>query len=374
MTRFSCFLLAFILLLAGCGRFTPPVEPIPTEVTPPDGDGVGSSSQNVFEYPLFGGIDDLLAGDGWVRIGWETASDNDFEPEELSYRVYLALDSGHQDFSIPDLEISSDSNVAFIEGLANGTAIHAVVRAVDPLGNEDPNEVEWAATPNPVRYVNHATSPVGGNGLTPETAFSSMGQAVGESIPLEGVNFHVSAGLYLENVFLFSGMFLYGGFDASFAPDARNGELNLTQFASLFSTDLVILSPGHLLTGIDSISLSGQGIVESGVVAVETWARITNCQIFDVTIHGVEFRSDFFDGDTVDGTLRGCVIEGCGGEGVVIDGIGNILIDNNQIRSNLNEGIESQWIRSGFEQESRIEITRNIIRDNGDEGIDLDCA
>lgn len=373
MIRFNALILSSLLMLVGCSRFVPPIEPIPPEVTPPRGGGIGNSTQNIFEYPLFAGIDDLLAGDGWVRIGWESATDNDFETEELSYRIYLAFDSGHQDFSTPDLEIQQGGTSALIEGLTNGIAVHLVVRAVDPLGNEDPNEVEWAATPNPVRYVNHEASPVGGTGLTPETAFSSVGQAVGASLPLGGVNFHVAEGLYPENVFLFSGMFLYGGFDSTFLPDDRDGDLHLTQFASLFPTDLVHLNPGDLLTGIDSVSLSGQGIVNTGVVAEETWARITRCQIFDVAIHGVEFRSDYFDGDTVDGTLRGCVIEGCNGEGVLIDGIGNIVIDNNQIRSNLNEGIESQAIYSGFDQESRVEITRNVIRDNGDEGVDLDC-
>jgi len=61
-------------------------------------------------------------------------------------------------------------------------------------------------------------------------------------------------------------------------------------------------------------------------------------------------------------------------KGYGIVGIPQIHIDNSEIRNNLNEGIESQWIHSGFGKEAKVEISRCRVHQNGDEGIDLDLA
>ncbi|MFQ5653283.1 MAG: right-handed parallel beta-helix repeat-containing protein, partial [Planctomycetota bacterium] len=371
--------LALLALLApsGCDRFQRNSLPVVTFSPNPDGDPVGVSSQIEIDHPLFGGITEMIAGDGVLRIGWEPASDDLDAVEEIVYRVYLAAGPGDQDFENPDAITAPGATQIDFTGLANAQIVYAVVRAVDVDGNEDSNSVEWIAVPNPVRYVD-SSAPPGGDGLSPASAYSSMAAAAFFSQGLGGVNFYVAGGVYIPNPVLFEGQFAYGGF-ASGSPMTladRDPGLHSTQFQgnSDYPFDVVTLKPGTLLTGLDGVSVAGTMAAQVGIFAEDAFVRITNCQIFNVGVQGIDLRSHFADDLTIEGIVRGCLITNCGSEGIRIDGIPDLSIDNNLIRDCVNEGIESQWIYGSSGIDARVDITRNRIERCGDEGIDLDIA
>jgi len=339
-----------------------------------------SSSLEIL-HPLFGGIGDLVAGDGRIRVAWSEASDDRTPASGIVYRLYLASGPGDQDFAAPPTRTTAAGETTLeIDGLPNGVTVFAVVRAVDTDGREDPNTVEWVATPNPVRYVRAGSA--GGDGLAPATAFPSLGSAVGASLGLGGVNFWIAEGLYAENIFLLPGMSAYGGFASDFDLPARDPPLRDTQFATLFSaTPLATLapvsgvpSPAAPLIAIDGLSLAGNGVSPAGVFVEDAFFRISRCRVFDMAGKGIELRSHVPDSLSVEGTVRGCIIEDTGGEGIVIAAIPDVSIDDNLVRRTGTEGIESQWVHASAALDARIEVTRNLIEECGDEGIDLDFA
>ncbi|MFN0057714.1 MAG: right-handed parallel beta-helix repeat-containing protein [Planctomycetota bacterium] len=375
--------LALLCLLAvassatyGCNRFDPR-RGIGTAPAGPPGDGgegIGVSSQIAVEYPLFGGLQDAVAGDGTIYLAWQDADDNNDAPDSIRYRVYLASGPGDQQFTLPALSTQPGALSASLAGLVNGVTYFVVVRAVDTEGFEDENRVEWAATPNSVRYIDATASAIGADGLTPTTAFPTTGAAVGAAIGLGGVNFYVRGGSYTQNVVLFAGMCLYGGFDSSFTPELRDPLAHASVISSSFAGDVVTMLSGSELTVIDGCVLDGNHTASNGVRADDAFVRISRCEIRDNLLHGVELRSDHLSGSAIEGSVRNCAIVGSGGEGLLIAALTDLVIDNNSIRDNANEGIESQWVFAATGYDTRIEVTRNVVLRNGNEGIDLDFA
>ena len=366
-------ILAALLTLASCDRFVPPTPPGVDVGSIPDGQGLGSDGLAVVTHPRFGGIKDLVAGDSMVRIGWDHASDDDTPTDQIEYLIFVTADDVPIQLDQPTAVVTGITALE-IDGLQNGVMLKVLVQARDSDLEVDPNKNEWLATPNPIRYVRAGAGSTGSDGLTPDSAFPSLAQAVAMSIPLNGVNLFVSEGLYPENIFLFTGMMVFGGFNDQFELDQRDPDTHVTQFGIVFPNDLVSLRPGSLLNGIDGISLSGNNIAESCVFAEDCIARITRCRLSGATTQGIDLRSDSAEGEEIRALIADCVISGCSGEGIRIHGIPQVRIDNCEIRDNLNEGIESQWIQATTLKDARVEITRCNIHGNGDEGIDLDIA
>ncbi|MCA8960506.1 MAG: right-handed parallel beta-helix repeat-containing protein [Planctomycetes bacterium] len=369
-------LAGFLMAVTACNRFDParPVVFVPPPTTI-GGGGVGVSSQIEIEYPLFKGLTEVVAGSTVVHLRWPDASDNNDAPADLRYRVYASLTLGDQDFTTPTLETAGGVTTATITGLTDGAPIYVVVRAVDLDDNEDPNTVEWLALPNPVRYLGGPGASASGDGLSPSSAFASMPQAF---IALFGqdVNLYVAAGGYPSNVSLSDGQSLYGGFSGNFSFADRDPSVHVTEFSftSPIPHDLVSLESGTLPIVFDGCVVSGNLESETGVKIDEVPFSVANCEIRDTTIHGVEILSDVVFGDSLMGTIRGCSIVRCLGEGIVINALGDLVIDDNQIVDNGNEGVESQWLYGISDETTRIVITRNVISRNGDEGVDLDFA
>ncbi len=383
MARWIPSLLALLVAGAlgpGCERFDPhdPPAPAPPASTPGSGEGgVGLVSTVAIDHPVFGGVSGVVSGDGRVDVAWRPAEDDEDAPEAIAYRVYIAAGPGDQDFAAPAVVTAPGVTSAAIDGLPNGAAVYLVARAVDSEGNEDQNRVEWVGVPNPVRYIDAESTGSPANGLTPASAYRTIGQAVGASIALGGVNFHLRQGLYLENVVLFPGMFLHGGFDGSFSVAGRDPQLHISQITvpdTTLDVDAVTILPGSILTGIDGVELDGAGVADNGVFAADAFVRISNCGIRNATSQGITLRSDVAEGSLLEGSVRGCAIVDNGAEGISLSALTDLVIDDNRITENVNEGIEGQWVFGAAGIDTRIEVTRNLIQGNGDEGIDLDLA
>ena len=86
-------------------------------------------------------------------------------PSGISYRIYTSTERQDESkFTRPPAAVTAPGELGTrLAGLPNGQTVFVVVRAVDGVGNIDDNELEWAAMPNPVYYV-EKNAPPGGDG------------------------------------------------------------------------------------------------------------------------------------------------------------------------------------------------------------------
>ncbi len=101
------------------------------------------------EPPEFAGIERLevnLASPTTLKAVWSPGRDRPDPLAPLLYNVYLATESGKQDFSVPAIISAPGATEVIIKGLLPDTEYFVIVRAMDAEGNEEMNTVE-APTP-----------------------------------------------------------------------------------------------------------------------------------------------------------------------------------------------------------------------------------
>ncbi len=99
--------------------------------------------------PDFAGLSELIVDATQPQVilaRWEAGEDNETDREDLRYAIYVALEAGAQDFSVPFRISDPGAEEIAITGLSTNTTHHVVVRAVDSTGNEGSNRIELAAT------------------------------------------------------------------------------------------------------------------------------------------------------------------------------------------------------------------------------------
>lgn len=94
--------------------------------------------------PIFSGIKEASSGDGQITLSWKEAID---VTPPIAYKVYMATESGKQDFTAP-VYVTNETSCT-ITRLRNWQSYYFVVRAEDSKGHQDGNMVEKAATPIP---------------------------------------------------------------------------------------------------------------------------------------------------------------------------------------------------------------------------------
>ncbi len=105
--------------------------------------------------PDFAGVTELsvdVTRPQEILVHWVAGTDNETARDDLRYALYVALESGGQDFSVPFAISAPGAERMAISGLPTGTTHYVVVRAADSSGNEDSNRIELAAT-TPVSFV-----------------------------------------------------------------------------------------------------------------------------------------------------------------------------------------------------------------------------
>jgi Fibronectin type III domain len=77
-----------------------------------------------------------------LLVVWPAASDPVTSSDALTYKVYIATSSGHQNFKTPQLVTPAGKTFAEIDSLQAGQTYYVVVRAVNAAGVEDTNTNE----------------------------------------------------------------------------------------------------------------------------------------------------------------------------------------------------------------------------------------
>ncbi|MCI0650496.1 MAG: right-handed parallel beta-helix repeat-containing protein [Planctomycetes bacterium] len=315
----------------------------------------------------------VCAGDGIVTIAWRPLADGAATKEDCRYRVYTAAKSGAQNFAAaPALETKPGAFAAILANLPRGVPVYVVVRAVDAAGREDQNETEWAATPNPVLYVDEAIAVASPDGRSPATAFRTIQAAIDSAITVEGVNIYVARGRYAENVLIFDGMMLYGGFGSDFSPIERAPAARSQIVAPAGTNDLVTVAPGDSPCGLDGFALDGGERAGRGILAEECLIRITNSNVSGFQRKGIELRSKRFADSRVEGHVRGSVVENNAGEGIFLEGNLDLEVTDTRILHNGQEGIEAKPLTVAAGEKTQLLVERCEIRDSGDIGVEVD--
>ncbi len=326
--------------------------------------------------PRFMGISQLIAGDGVITLQWQSAWD-DLTPDDLlRYRVYISIK--RQDESKferePAHETGSGELGVHLEGYANGVTLYVVVRAVDATGNEDDNELEWSATPNPVFYVQKDAA-THGDGKSASAPLPNLSKAISAAITLvEGANIYIAEGEYEEAttfLLVFDGMMIYGGFPPGFPEWMSKPRTHRTVFSHPVARTLFTLMPGDRLSGVDGLILSGGGKVGRGIEADDCEFRISNCEIHAMTDKGIRLRSDTKPDSITLGEVSRCWIYDNEDSGIDMLGILDVAVTGCGIYENRGEGIEIEELTATANEKSRITIEGCRISDNQDVGIQI---
>ncbi|OUU23750.1 MAG: hypothetical protein CBC13_04865 [Planctomycetia bacterium TMED53] len=344
---------------------TPPrIPPNESSFDPPDQD---------LSPPRFMGLKQLIAGDRELYLTWSMAVDDYSPSDQIRYHIFLANRSGKQDFNAPPLLITEPGVTSCrLTGLENGTSCHVVVRASDPSGKSDDNELEWSAVPNPVLFVDSSVES-SGSGTHPQSAIKTIDEAIGAAIGLPGVNIFVAAGTYPEQFLLFDGMSLYGGFASGFSSLSLP-KINKTIVKGAKNKDSIIIPPGKSLVVIDGFLFPGEGIARRAIVADDCVLRISHCLIEGFVDKGVQIETDVDDGGEASGAILYCDIEKNQGDGLRIEGFVDLSIRESRFRANEQSGISAPSLQPVHGEKTRLDLHRVEISNNGDIGFHLRIA
>jgi len=339
------------------------IDPIPiTDRSPAQRDGLDRP-------PLFWGARSAIAGDGQVLIAWDPARDDHTSAEKMRYHIYLSGRPGKQDFSKPTVTTDAGARSHLLQGLANGEQVFLVVRAIDEKSQGDTNEAEWSALPNPVLYVD-ANSPAGGDGSSPTSAFQKIDDAIGESIGLLGINILVAEGDYSEQLLLFEGMAIYGGFPSGFSGDS-SPDLHRSQLIGSPGQDSVILPPGDQLVVIDGFHFEGGSEARRAIVADDCHLRLSRCEVLHYKDKGIQIETDLDEDGLATGTIQSCIVSGNGGDGIRIEGHVDLAIRDCRLVDNQQSGLSVLPLLPRSGAKARIDMERCEVARNKDIGINI---
>lgn len=108
----------------------------------------GCNNANDMTAPRFEGVQGFTPLSQAVRLNWQPATDDVTQEDDIDYLVYVADESGGQDFGADaEVEATAGTLEATVAGLQPGGQYFFVVRARDAAGNIDTNTKEIVASP-----------------------------------------------------------------------------------------------------------------------------------------------------------------------------------------------------------------------------------
>jgi hypothetical protein len=120
-------------------------------------------------HPEFAGLENAVPlSPHTAELSWRTAVDDFTPPEAISYLIFLALNSGGQNFEFANQVVVGQTSIT-LEGLEPETTYYAVVLAEDEAGNVSSIVVELDFTTFPIPD----TTPPEFDGIQSATALSS---------------------------------------------------------------------------------------------------------------------------------------------------------------------------------------------------------
>lgn len=141
--------------------------------------------------PVFAGVSAVKGINATtLEVSWLPAADDTFPPASISYDVFLAEDSGEQNFAVPTKTVTGETSTQ-ITGLVRDTKYFVVVRARDPEGNvaESTKELSASTLPDTTPPVLAGAPEV--SALTETSLQVSWPAATDDSYPSEDLRYTV---------------------------------------------------------------------------------------------------------------------------------------------------------------------------------------
>lgn len=365
MRRSFFWLSLFVLSSVACSRFTP----IGASISSNAGGGSGISKL----LDGFPGITSALGTASGVRVSWERVLLEGAPDPTVRYRVYLEPGFTDPFDTKPVLELDAFAASATLDGIAPGAPYSCGIRAVDAQGLEDGNRAYTIAIPGAVRYV-RAGSGAGGDGLSPNSAFSQISDGIASAAAVGGGSVWIAEGNYPAAVTLQGNVAVYGGFEATFDPALRDPSSFTTVIdGSAVAGALVRAASGASLVHLDGVTVDGVEQASFGVDLSGADACLANLTIRRCVAQGVRVNAiGSVGGDRL--IVHRCSVREHFGEGLQLTGPVDALLTESEFARNFNEGLEAVDLSAPAGASARVTARRCVFRRNANEGADLKLA
>ncbi|MBL8842881.1 MAG: Ig-like domain-containing protein [Planctomycetes bacterium] len=367
-----------LLLLASCGGgggggssgARPIVPPPPVDPSPPA--GVSGAAQ-------FQGLDGLTPRSDGALLSWTPIADatDPTRPSlDYAYAVHATFDGSAPDpEAAPFLTSSAGATSATLSGIANGTLLRVVVRAVplaDPNAESDANRSELQCRVARLLYVD-PTAAAGGDGKSAAQPLRRIADAVA-LVAGDGLESHVllAEGSYAESLVLSGAVHLVGGYLAGFpngAATPRDPVAHASRLvAPIGATLAVTLLANGLATRLDGVTLDGAGRVRFGIDLTDADLELTGVTLQSFTGEGILAKSRNRRSQLR--ALRSSIVA-MGAEGLQAAGAYDVALSRCSFVGNRFEGIEFDDLSALPHDDTTFHAWRCAFTSNGDDGLDL---
>ncbi|MBL8843302.1 MAG: hypothetical protein JNL90_17410 [Planctomycetes bacterium] len=358
-----------LLASAACGRrFEAARLPAPGGSNPPPVDPPIAVIET--GAARFGGVAGLTPlADGFV-VEWEPLrlDDGSADPN-FAYDLFATLDGSSPDVDgVPTLTTAPGAERATLAGLALGTRLHVAVRAFElaPGGSLDRNPVVLSGEVRPLFWIDAAAGG-GGDGSAPDRPLQRINDAVGAAF-VSGGNFLLAEGTYVEEVALFGGMHLYGGYPTGFTSDERAAQRTVIAPADGAAVAIRLFSSSKPTT-VDRVELAGGGTVRNGLDLRDADLQLARVAISGFAAEGIALSSRQRVSQL---RFQQLVVSGCGAEGMQAQGSVDALFAQASFLGNAHEGLEFDDLTAEPNETSVLRLWRCNGSGNGEEGLDAD--
>jgi hypothetical protein len=318
--------------------------------------------------PFLPGLVAAAAGPNEVRVDWIEA-ESGFE-----LALFQGLSRASVYSSAPVAEVLAGDHLV-LQGLANSVDLFF------GLGLRAVGDSEWTpigvilrARPGPVIYVDAASSAASPDGTTPATAFADLFLGLLVALGQGGGNVWVRDGDYTGAVLpLVAGVHVYGGFDGTFELDTRAARAHRTILRGPAGQRLLDVGGGEPAAVLDGFALRGEGTAQSGIDVGDSSLELRCVDLVGFASRAARL-SNLSTSASYDFLAVDCGFESNGGEGVLLSGAFDVVIDGSRFDGNGLEGAQLDDLVARDGSTATLSVRGSRFFGNASEGLDVDLA
>lgn len=330
------------------------------------GGGGGNPPPDTAVVPPSIGLVSAVAGNGSVRVGWDAT---DGEGSAVAVALFRSTNSGTVYAGAP-IATASGAGAQTVTSLANGVEQFFGLAVDRGAGQYDPTGTVFRAQPNAPVFVDASSTAGTPDGATPSTAFPTLAAGVAAAVNQGGGNVWIAEGTYNGVALsLQSGVDLYGGFTSAFDLATRDPEAHASLLRGNAGFFVLELTGGGLPLVIDGLTIDGRNLTSFGLDIDSTEVRVSACEVFDTTSHGLRLRSTNASG-AVDIDVVGSRVHDCGGEGVSVLGTFDLGLYSSRFSANRNEGASLGQLVAPNGIPASLHVQDSVFFGNGEDGLD----
>ncbi|MBK7874923.1 MAG: right-handed parallel beta-helix repeat-containing protein [Planctomycetes bacterium] len=330
------------------------------------GGGGGNPPPDTAVVPTSLGLVSAAAGNGAVRVAWDAT---DAQGSAVAVALFRSTSSSTV-YSGAPIATANGAGAQTVTSLPNGVEQFFGL-AVDLGGGQySATGAVFRARPKAPVYVDAASTAVAPDGASPATAFPTVAAGVQAAANQGGGNVWIAEGTYNGVALtLTTGVDLYGGFTTTFDVATRDPEAHPSLLRGAAGLFVLELAGGGAPLVLDGLTIDGRNLASFGLDIDSTEARVSACEVFDTTSHGLRLRSTSASG-SVDVDLVGSRVHDCGGEGVSVLGTFDLGLYGSRFSANRNEGASLGQLVAPNGIPASLHVQDCVFFGNGEDGLD----